>query len=388
MPQQQRDDAPPTAVTDWAVLQPGQPVTLRADSPLHKGVYACSVLEASADRLRVSMPMDQGKIVLVPVGTPVLVQGETPHGPLAIQARVIDRQGGSARSLLLGPLPQPPRYLGRRQPGTPTRTIAITSGKGGVGKTALVVNLAVALSELGQRVCVIDGDLGTANVDIILNLAPRWNLAHVISGEKDIYDVLVEGPAGVVILPGGSGLQELTALDDRQFAKLRNQFTRLERYTDILILDTGSGLSRSVTNFILAADETLMVTTPEPHAITDAYALLKVLAQYGPQQPIRLVVNRVRDAREAQDIARKMLFASQRFLGVELAFLGHVSEDPVVGTAIRRQQDLLSWAPRSRAAEDIRRLASALLEAGGGPPPDAAPRPRSLVQRLRSLFGR
>src|SRR5690606_39317189 len=155
-------------------------------------------------------------------------------------------------------------------------------------------------------------------------------LAHVISGEKDIYDVLVEGPAGVVILPGGSGLQELTALDDRQFAKLRNQLARLQRYSDILVLDTRSGLSRSVTNFILAADEALMVTTPEPHAITDAYALLKVLPQYGPQQPIRLVVNRVRDAREAQDIARKMLFASQRFLGVELAFLRHVSEDPVV----------------------------------------------------------
>ncbi|OUM95149.1 MAG: hypothetical protein BAA04_12200 [Firmicutes bacterium ZCTH02-B6] len=385
---QQRDDAPPTAVTDWAVLQPEQPVALRPESPLHKGLYQCSVLESSADRLRVTMPMDQGKLVLIPVGTPVVVQAETGNGTVTIQARVIDRQGGTSRSLLLGPLPQPPRYLGRQQPGTQARTIAITSGKGGVGKTALVVNLGVALSELGQRVCIVDGDLGTANVDVILNLAPRWNLAHVIAGEKDIYDVLVEGPSGVIILPGGSGLQELTALDDRQFAKLRSQFQRLERYTDILLLDTGSGLSRSVTNFILAADETLLITTPEPHAITDAYALLKVLAEENVQQALRLVVNRVRDAREGEEIARKMLFASQRFLGIELAYLGHVSDDPAVGAAIRRQQDLFSWAGRSRAAEDIRRLAARLLAAGGDAAPAAVSKPRSLVQRLRAMFGR
>lgn len=385
---QQRDDAPPTAVTDWAVLQPEQPVTLRPESPLHKGLYQCSVLESSAHRLRVTMPMDQGKLVLIPVGTPVVVQAETGNGTVTIQARVIDRQGGTSRSLLLGPLPQPPRYLGRRQPGIQARTIAITSGKGGVGKTALVVNLGVALSELGQRVCIVDGDLGTANVDVILNLAPRWNLAHVIAGEKDIYDVLVEGPSGVIILPGGSGLQELTALDDRQFAKLRSQFQRLERYTDILLLDTGSGLSRSVTNFILAADETLLITTPEPHAITDAYALLKVLAEENVQQALRLVVNRVRDAREGEEIARKMLFASQRFLGIELAYLGHVSDDPAVGAAIRRQQDLFSWAGRSRAAEDIRRLAARLLAAGGDAAPAAVSKPRSLVQRLRAMFGR
>lgn len=384
----QQDGAPPAAANGWAQLEPGQMVTLRAESSVHKGLYECSVLESTADRLRITMPMDQGRIVLVPVGTPVRVEAPTPAGAVSIDARVIDRQGGAGRSLLLGPLPQPPRYLAPREDGASARTVAITSGKGGVGKTALVVNLAVALAGLGKRVCIIDGDLGTANVDVILNLSPPHNLAHVVAGEKDIYDVLVEGPAGVVVLPGGSGLQELTALDDRQFAKLRSQFQRLERFADVLLLDTGSGLSRSVTNFILAADETLLLTTPEPHAITDAYALLKVLAGYDPKLPLRLVVNRVRDELEARDIARKMLFASEHFLGVEMGYLGHVSEDPAMSHAIRRQQDLLTCVPRSRAAEDIRRLAATLVAGGEGGSPAPAPRRPSLVQRIRSILRR
>src|SRR5690606_20879087 len=211
------------------------PITLRAESPLHKGVYHCSVLESSPNRLRITMPMEDGKLILVPVGTPVRVEGQTPQDSLSIEARVLDRQGGSTRSLLLGPLPEPPGHLEQRPAAAPARTIAVTSGKGGVGKTALVVNLGVALAALGQRVCAIDVDLGTANIDVILNLTPRWNLAHVIAGEKDIFEVLVEGPGGLVVLPGGAGLQELTALSDRQFAKLRSQFQQLERYADILL---------------------------------------------------------------------------------------------------------------------------------------------------------
>ena len=384
---QQRDDGPPAVARDWGLFEQGQPVTLRAESPLYKGEYECSVLESSPERLRITMPTENGKLILVPVGTPVRVEGQTPAGPLVIQARVIDRIGGSSRSLLLGPLPEPPAYLQARPGSTPARTIAVTSGKGGVGKTAMVVNLGVALVSLGHRVCVLDVDLGTANIDVILNLTPRWNLAHVIAGEKDILEVLVEGPGGLVVLPGGSGLQELTALDDRQFGKLRSQFQRLERYADILLLDTGSGLSRSVTNFVLAADEAIVLTTPEPHAITDAYALLKVVSQYETNLPIRLVVNRARDSGEAETIARKMIFASQRFLGIDMGYLGFVSEDPAVGQAIRRQQDLLTAFPRSRAAADVRRLAAGVAEglAGALPPPS---RYRTLVHRLRSLFSR
>ncbi|MBO8141061.1 MAG: AAA family ATPase [Firmicutes bacterium] len=387
---QQRDDGQSRDAAAWTRLKPGQTVTLRAESPLHKGAYECSVIESSPERLRITMPMVDGRLVLVPVGTPVHVEGEAEGGTIALQARVIDRQGGSSRSLLLGPLPEPPAYLARRPTGAPSRTIAVTSGKGGVGKTAFVVNLGVALCELGKRVCVVDGDLGTANVDVILNLTPRFNLAHVIAGEKTIFEVLVEGPGGLVVLPGGSGLQELTDLGDRQFAKLRTQFQQLERYTDILLLDTGSGLSRSVTNFLRAAHETIVITTPEPHAITDAYALLKVISRHEDDLTMRLVVNRTASREEAHDIGQKMLFASQRFLGVDMTFLGYIPEDPAVGQAIRRQADLLSTYPKSRAAESIRRIAGTLLQEGEPNPEPAGGREgrRSFVQRIRAVLGR
>lgn len=385
-----------TLLTDWSELEPGQSVTIRTESPLHKGSYECSVLERTPDRLRVSMPMEDGKLVLVPVGTIVSIEGNTTAGAVGLRAQVVDRRGGAERSLLLGPEPRPPGYLVERPETAVCRTIAITSGKGGVGKTAFTINVGVALSALGKRVCIVDGDLGTANVDVLLNMTPRYNLAHVIHGEKNIFDVLVQGPNGLIVLPGGSGLQELTDLDDRQFGKLLAQFHRLERYADIMLLDTGSGLSRAVTNFVQAADETIILTTPEPHAITDAYALIKVVSRNTADLKLQLVVNRVQHEAEAEEIARKMMFASQRFLETDMRFLGYIVDDPNVSRAIRQQQDLLTSYPKSRAAEGIRRIAARLMAeddtgaGGGGGGAQSAPpaKQRSFLQRIRQLFAR
>lgn len=384
-----------TLLTDWSELEPGRSVILRSESPLHKGTYECSVLERTSERLRVSMPMEDGKLVLVPVGTIVSIEGESASGTVSFRAQVVDRRGGAQRSLLLGPEPRPPGYL-EEGPGTAVcRTIAITSGKGGVGKTAFTINVGVALSELGKRVCIVDADLGTANVDVLLNMTPRYNLAHVINGERNIFDVLLQGPRGLVVLPGGSGLQELTDLDERQFGKLLAQFHRLERYADVMLLDTGSGLSRSVTNFVQAADETVVLTTPEPHAITDAYALIKVASRNGADLKLQLVVNRVQNDAEAGEIARKMMFASQRFLETDMRFLGHVVDDPSVSRAIRQQQDLLTAYPKSRAADGFRRIAARLVaehdaevEGGGGGASQAPAAHRSFLQRIRRLFAR
>ncbi len=386
-----------TLLTDWSALEPGRSVTLRAQSPLHKGDYECAILEKTADRLRVSMPMENGKLVLVPVGTIVVIEGQTPAGKVSLRAQVVDRRGGRDRSLLLGPEPEPPDYLAASPELRPCRTFAVTSGKGGVGKTAFAVNLGVALADLGNKVCIVDADLGTANVDVLLNMAPRWNLSHVVSGEKNIFDVLVQGPRGLVVLPGGSGLQELTALDDRQFGKLLAQFHQLERFVDVMLLDTGSGLSRAVTNVVQAADETILLTTPEPHAITDAYALIKVATQQAGDLRLNLVVNRVQDEAEAREIARKMIFASRRFLETDMKFLGHVVDDQNVIRAIRRQQDLLTTLPKSRAAECIRLIADALVRKAPGEEGEKAEASaagaqaasgRSFLQRIRRLFAR
>lgn len=388
-----RDDRQQVPPTDLSRVRPGQTVTLHPQSPLYKGQYECSVLETTPERVRVSMPMEAGKLVLVPVGTTVYAHVKLDGELFRFEAQITDRRGGAERSLVLSLPPEPPAYLTPRDEEAACRVIAITSGKGGVGKTAFALNLGAALASAGRRVCLIDGDLGTANIDVLLNMTPRYNLAHVIAGAKNIFEVLLEGPHGLVVLPGGSGLQELTTLDGRRFEKLQAEFRRLEQYADVLLIDTGSGLSRAVTNFVQAADETIIVTTPEPHAITDAYALMKVATQDDEAVRFRLVVNRVQQAREARDIARKMIFAGKRFLEVRIEFLGYVVDDPNVGAAIRRRQDLLTAYPNSAATENVGRIATRLLSgetetphpAGEG---DAAGPRRTFLQRFRDLFAR
>lgn len=390
-----RDEWLQPLLSDWSNLQPGQSVTLRPRSPLHKGVYECHVLTVVDTTLRISMPMEEGKLVLVPVGTPVNVEVKTEAGTREVEAIVIDRRSGADRSLLLQLRSDEDGHDEAPENGVSTRTIAVTSGKGGVGKSAFVINVGSALAKLGLRVCIIDVDLGTANVDVLLNLTPRYNLAHVVHGQKTIFDVLVEGPDGLIVLPGGSGLQELTELHESQFEKLHEQFKLLEQYADVILLDTGSGLARSVTRFVLAADEAIVITTPEPHAIVDAYALMKVAGGLGLPLNLQLVVNRVQDAAEADAIAAKMLFAGERFLHMNMAYLGYIVDDVAVSRSVRQQQTLLATDPYSPAAKNIRQLARKLSDptpvaahADGERDEAVAVRPRSLLQRIRMLFSR
>ncbi|MGI6082632.1 MAG: AAA family ATPase [Limnochordia bacterium] len=365
-------------------LQPGQTVLLRPESPIYRGPYESKVLDHEEAGMRVAVPIEEGKLVLLPVGTAVLLEALTAEGEQRFQVRVRARRTGAERYLVLEPEESAPKITARQ---LQVPVWAITSGKGGVGKTTTVVNLAIALAELGKRVCIIDGDLGTANVDVMLNLGPQYTLTDVIGGRRHILEVLVEGPRGIIVLPGGSGLQELTELKEESFAHLIAQFQVLERYTDLIIIDTASGLSRSVTNFIAAADEAVLITTPEPPAITDAYALVKVLARAGCVLPIKLLVNRVQAPREGQDVTDKMVFAAKRFLQYELQGLGYISEDEHVGRAIREQVPMILEYPQARASQDLRNIARRMLgieqarpqlEKDGGA--------RGFLRRLRSLF--
>lgn len=340
------------------LLEPGQRVQLETGSAIYRGPYESSVLSADGEGLRVAVPMENGKLVLIPVGTRIVVRSETGSGPIAFETVVVDRTGGRNRSLLLR-RPEPPGAREREAGSVPF--IAVSSGKGGVGKTTLAVNLGIALARLGKRVCVIDGDLGTANVDVLLNLATPYNLAHVIHGEKHMLEVVVEGPEGMIVLPGGSGLQELTVLSESKFNALLRQFQQLEAYADVILIDTGTGLSPNVTKFIMASDEAILITTPEPHAITDCYALIKVLASGGSSTPLHLVINRVQSDLEAEDIAQKMVFASRRFLHTDLKVLGHIVEDQAVIRSIRRQVPLMLEHARSRPAQQISQIAERVV---------------------------
>lgn len=364
------------------MLGPGQSVTLETGSVIYKGPYESHILEVHATGVRIAAPMDNGKLVLLPVGTSVTVTANTPVGSVTFETTIVDRTGGRNRSLLLAAPPPPGIEELPRSRNVPI--IAVSSGKGGVGKTTLVVNLGIALCRLGKRVCLIDGDLGTANVDVLINVSSRYNLAHVVRGERHMLEVVVEGPDGLIVLPGGSGLQELTMLDDRKFAAMLSQFQELEEYADIILVDTGSGLSPSVTNFLMAASESILITTPEPHAITDCYALIKVLAAKGGCGELRLVVNRVESDVEAEDISRKMTFASKRFLQTELSVLGYVQEDPAVARSIRRQEPLMVSEPRSKAAMQITALAQRI--AGIEQAPERSGGAQGFFRRIRKLI--
>ncbi len=363
-------------------LQPGQSVILRPGSPIYRGPYESRVICEEEAGLQVAVPIDEGRLILLPVGTPVEVEARGSK----FHTRVCGRRTGAKRYLLLE-APMDSTRMPMEEYQVPVWAVA--SGKGGVGKTTAVVNLAIALAEEGKRVCVIDGDLGTANIDVVLNLAPRYTLTDVISGRRHILEVLVEGPRGIIVLPGGSGLQELTELGQDKFANLVHEFKVLERYTDLMLIDTCSGLSRSVTNFIAAAGEAVLVTTPEPPAITDAYALVKVLARAGYVLPIKLLVNRVESAEEGLDVADKMVFAARRFLQYELETLGHVTEDERVGRAVREQVAVVMRYPNSQASQEFRQIASRLagLEASD-PAMQEGRGSRGFLQRLRTLLGR
>lgn len=336
-------------------LGAGRRVQLETGSAIYRGPYESQILGVEEEGVRVAVPMENGKLVLIPVGTRVVVRSESPSGSVALEAEVADRTGGRNRSLLLRSPKAPEAEEEERPREVPF--IAVSSGKGGVGKTTFVVNLGIALARLGKRVCVIDGDLGTANVDVLLNLATPYNLAHVIHGERHMLEVIVEGPEGMIILPGGSGFQDLTTLSESKLNTLLKQFQQLEAYADIILIDTGSGLAPSVTKFIMAASEAILITTPEPHAITDCYALIKVLANSGSRSELHLVINRVESDWEAEDIGRKMVFASRRFLQTDLKVLGHIAEDQAVVRSIRKQVPFVIDPGRSKASLQIAEIA-------------------------------
>lgn len=264
-----------------------------------------------------------------------------------------------------------------------TRIISVTSGKGGVGKTNFTINFALALVALGQRVIVLDADLGLANIDVILGINPKYNLYHVLKGEKNIRDILVQGPMGLQIIAGGSGIQEMANLRRRQVEKFIGNLEEIEGLADILIIDTAAGLSRNVISFVLAADEVIVITTPEPTAITDAYGLVKVMTSKKKHGAVHLVVNQVEDAQEADITASKLSIVAEKFLKLNIGHLGFILRDPAVSKAVKSQEPFILKYPNSSASKCIQKLAAHLLNREAVPEPSGV---RSFFGKIASLF--
>ena len=265
-----------------------------------------------------------------------------------------------------------------------TRIIAVTSGKGGVGKTNFTINFALALISLGQKVLVLDADLGLANIDVILGISPQYNLYHVLRGEKSILEVITTGPEGLQIIAGGSGIQEMANLRKWQVEQFVNRLGELEGVADTLIIDTSAGLSKNVMTFVLAADEVIVITTPEPTAITDAYGLVKAVAAKKQHGVINLVVNRVENSEEADITASKFSVVAEKFLKLKIAHLGFILDDPLVSKAVKGQAPFYLKYPKSPAARCLQNLAAQLMQKGSYPEPSGI---KGFFNRLSKLFG-
>ncbi|NWF71997.1 MAG: MinD/ParA family protein [Nitrospirae bacterium] len=257
-----------------------------------------------------------------------------------------------------------------------TKVITVTSGKGGVGKTNVVANLGVGLARAGKRVLVLDADLGLGNIDVLLGLVPRYTLEHVLSGSHHLSDIIIEGPAGIHVLPAGSGLPRLTSLTDLQQLILQSELENVADRAEVLLIDTGAGVSPNVTYFASAAQEIIVIISPEPTSLTDAYALIKVLCRDHRERRFHVLVNMVKSQREATQTFRKLDVAAERFLNVSLEYLGFIPLDDYLPMAVVEQKAVTERFPCSPAARAFVQLAKTIAE---WPEPQL---PKSTVQFL------
>ncbi|HHT57012.1 MinD/ParA family protein [Herbinix luporum] len=254
----------------------------------------------------------------------------------------------------------------QNSPKPTSRVITVTSGKGGVGKSSISVNLALALSRLGKKVLILDADFGLANIEVMLGIRPKYNLADLMFKGKNLPDIITNGPENIGFISGGSGIQELTNLTKDQIIYLINKLVELDQTVDIIIIDTGAGITDSVLQFATASSEILLVTTPEPTSITDAYALLKTLnkkANFSVEDTaIRLIANRVTLDEKADDIYEKLKTVASKFLNLNLDYLGYIPLDNTVSKAVIRQQPVISVYPNSSFAKQINSFAMKLCD--------------------------
>ncbi len=243
----------------------------------------------------------------------------------------------------------------------PVRVMAVSSGKGGVGKSNVVINLSLALDRLGLRALIMDADLGLANIDVLLGLTPKYNMSHVLSGQKRLDEVIIDGPGGVKIMPASSGVQELTKLTDDQKLLFLELLDGLETDIDVLLIDTAAGISDTVLYFNLAAHERIIVVTPEPTSLTDAYALIKVLYSRHGERHFRILVNSAAEESMGKSIFAKLSKVADHFLdGLSLDYLGTIPHDTSVTRSVMQQRPLLEAFPDAPASKAFMQIAQTI----------------------------
>lgn len=252
-----------------------------------------------------------------------------------------------------------------------TRIITVASGKGGVGKTNVSVNMAIAYASLGKKVIVMDADLGLANVNVMLNMIPKYNLYHVIRKQKTMREIILDTEYGIQIVAGASGFSKIANLSEGERQNFIDELNTLSS-ADIVIIDTSAGVSSNVLSFVAAADDAVIVTTPEPTAITDAYGIIKIIATEidNLNMGLKLVVNRVHSVAEAKKVSDRMTNIAAQFLNLKVDYLGFIYDDPAVQQAVLRQKPFIAMDPKSRASTCVQhivgRLEKSEVKGGGG----------------------
>ena len=262
------------------------------------------------------------------------------------------------------------------------RIITVTSGKGGVGKSNVVINLATVLSRMGKRVLIIDADLGLANIDILLGLKNRFNLQDVVEGRMKLKDIVVLGPAEIKVIPGSSGIPRIANMSSRKRQEFIDSFKELEDEADFILIDTSAGMTKNVINFALLADHVLLVTTTEPSAITDAYAMIKVIHMEKPDANVGLIVNMARSENHALEVARKIAEVAKQFLNFNISILGTLPNDPYVPRAVMQRQPWAELYPKTGATRSIKQVAIKVLNGEN----DAAGKGNGLLHRISAYF--
>lgn len=263
-----------------------------------------------------------------------------------------------------------------------TRIITVASGKGGVGKTNVSVNMALAYARLGKKVIVMDADLGLANVNVMLNMIPKYNLYHVIRKQKTMKEIILDTEYGIQIVAGASGFSKIANLSEDERQNFIDELYALSN-ADIVIIDTSAGVSNNVLAFVAAADDAVIITTPEPTAITDAYGIIKIIATEidNLNMGLKLVVNRVKTVSEAKKVADRMINIAGQFLNLKVDYLGFIYDDPAVAQAVLRQKPFLVMDPKCKASQCVQHIVGRMeksdLREGGG-----------IGSLIRRLFGR
>lgn len=240
------------------------------------------------------------------------------------------------------------------------KVITVSSGKGGVGKSNFVVNLAISLKSKGKNVAILDADFGMANIDILLGITSHYNIYDILKKDKSILDIMVETSEGIKIIPGGSGISKLSNLTEDEENLIVKEFDKLSDI-DVLIIDTGAGIGHNVINFIRMADDVIIITNSEPTSIADAYGLIKVTSKSVLEDKLSVIVNRALDSREADETYRKISTTSKKFLGVNLKYLGYILEDQSVSLAVRKQEPFVKSFPKAKASKCVEVISGRII---------------------------